>query len=266
MDAGIMQGITVGCIVSVHESNLLSIRQQPNPPLGNLVVTAVDSTSSTLSLPPSATEALPLRRMFYCRIIERPSESLIISSNNLPWLKSVYAEEFRTAHSVTITPDANAADFVFTLEDDTVYVDHHFPLAAKYIGTRSPFTIPSNNKWLLHEVVRCAINFRFHLLRTNTDLSSTEGNINIKMEMRELEMKYNDEYDLVGKPIGSDMFERDPAVVVVEKEKRYGVTVDNFTDLGLYPHLFYFDPSELSISAFGSALSLLDSYLTLFLP
>lgn len=262
MDAGIVQGITVGCTVSVHESNLLPIAQQPNPPLGTLVVSEVNNASSILQLPPG-THSLPLRRMFYCKVIERPSESLIISSNNLTWLESVYTQEFRTAHSITIVPDTSAADFVLTLEADTVHIDHHFPLAAKHIGTRSPFTVPSHDIWKLHEIVRCAINFRFHLLRTNPDLDNDSSKVKVKMEMKELEMSYNAEYQLVAKSVGRDIFERDPAVVVVEREKRYGVTVDNFTDLPLYPHLFYFDPSELSISESFSFFALPYNRLTL---
>jgi hypothetical protein len=249
LDAGIIQGITIGCVVSVHESNLLPIPQQPNPPLGRLVVTAVDDISSTLAFEPSAGGAKPfsrLRSLFYCRVMQRPTESLVISSNNIPWLESVFKADFRASHSVTIVRDTKAADFVLTLEDDTVYIDHNLPIVAAHIGTRSPRTIPSNNIWLLHQVVRGAINFRFHLFRENTDTSTTK--IHVKMEFHELEMSYNDDFNLVGKPTGRDMFVRDPAIIVVEKEKRYGATISNLTDLPLYPHLFYFDPSELSIS------------------
>lgn len=131
LDAGIIQGITIGCTVSVHPSNLLSIPQQPNPSLGALVVTAVDSASATLALQcPIDSGAMPtpldlgsLHRLFYCRVVERPSESITISSNNTSWLEASFAPEFRASHSIVIVPDTKAADLVFFLEDDTVYID-----------------------------------------------------------------------------------------------------------------------------------------------
>lgn len=67
------------------------------------------------------------------------------------------------------------------------------------------------------------------------------------MEFHELEMSYNAEFDLIGSPSRRDMFERDPAIIVVEKEKQYGLRIYNLSDIPLYPHLFYFDPSELTI-------------------
>ncbi|KAF9445416.1 hypothetical protein P691DRAFT_675656, partial [Macrolepiota fuliginosa MF-IS2] len=110
-------------------------------------------------------------------------------------------------------------------------------------------------------VIKCVINFRFHLFRSNPDFPSSTSNVNASMEMKELEISYNTEYEMIVKSTGRDIFERDPAVVVVAREKRYGVTVNNHTSLPLYPHLFYFDPSELSIkpwylSATGTGTSI----------
>ncbi|KAJ3555586.1 hypothetical protein NP233_g12173 [Leucocoprinus birnbaumii] len=180
LDAGTIQGITVGCKVAVYHSNLLPIPEQPNLSLGSLIVTAVDSASATLAFqptPPTSSGPAPkpltlssLHPLFYCRISQRPSETLIISSNSISWLESALSPEFRASHSLTITTDTKAANLVFILEGDIVHLDHSFPLVDTHIGTRSPHTIPVGDIWLLRQVIQSVISFRFHLLRTNPDL------------------------------------------------------------------------------------------------
>ncbi|KAJ3551271.1 hypothetical protein NP233_g13112 [Leucocoprinus birnbaumii] len=255
MDAGTVQGVAVGCSVSLHQSNLLPTPGQPNDSLGTLIVTAVKSTSATLafqSLPPAGSGSAPipftlssLPRLFYCRISQRPPQSLTISSNDLQWLESTFNHEFCVSLSLTITTHTKTADLVFIRDGDVVHLDHNLNLAVSHIGTRSPYTIRDNDIGLLHRVVQCAIGFRFHLLRTNIGPSP---NFDLKMEFHELRMSFDSKLGFGEKPSGRDLFEKDPAIVEVKEDKQYGLTIHNFSNEWLYPHLFYFDPSELSIT------------------
>jgi hypothetical protein len=205
---------------------------------------------------------VPPRGRVYCRIIT--SHSLSLSSNDMTWLKSVFTDDFCSAHHVSIVRHgdlATPADLELThiQNDDIVLIDHHFAPAAKHIGTRSPFHIPAKDTSALHRLVRHALHFRFHLLRTNNPKIKKEsgGGVKVSVDMRELNEKWISKHKSVVNPVGDNVFATDPGTVIIdddddddeeEEDKTYGVVIENLTNTPLYPHLFYFDPSELSIS------------------
>jgi len=71
------------------------------------------------------------------------------------------------------------------------------------------------------------------------------------MELKTLERELTDDNEYFFKPVGRNLIEDDPATIVVDENASLGLTLFNNTDLPLYPYVFYFDPSELSICAYA---------------
>jgi len=67
------------------------------------------------------------------------------------------------------------------------------------------------------------------------------------MELKVLKVDLSQDFDRVLTPIGKNLIEHEPATIVVDEFACLGMTLFNQTDLSLYPYLFYFDPTDLTI-------------------
>jgi hypothetical protein len=67
------------------------------------------------------------------------------------------------------------------------------------------------------------------------------------MELKELSEELNDEFDVVFHPVGKNLIEEEPAKIVVHETVGLGMTIYNDSAVALYPYLFYFDPTDLTI-------------------
>ena len=239
LHAGAAQGITLGSTFGIHYSNLKS---DSNKPCGFLVVTEVNPFTSKLA--PSLEDPVSqVPSKFYGKMIKRGAEGVSIYSNNRLWLETIFPPETCTLLSAKLTDDPQKA-LLWLIRDENgkVRFERNDPMITPFIGPRFPHVVGEDKVELIQQVARGYIHFNYHLTRTGEDFKG------VFMEMRTLSATYSDNYDMILTPIGDDLIQNEPTKIVVDEDVRLGMTIFNQTYLPLYPHVFYFDPSDLEIS------------------
>lgn len=241
LEAGAAQGITVGSRMAVHASNLLETAGTPNPRLGYLTVTSVGPFTCVLEVPPD-TKRFPIPPLFYCLIEYRASQKIALYCEDRLWLESLFPPETHNQLTMTIVDDVQSCDLQLTVIGEKVYFDRHNVLVTPHIGTRIPHTIDADDKSAIWNVVKSSLHFYYHLIRTGSDDFR-----NVWMELKKLKDELSEDFDRVYTPIGKNLIEVEPATIVVDESACLGLTIFNQTNLHLYPYLFYFDPTDLTI-------------------
>ncbi|PPQ68613.1 hypothetical protein CVT24_005431 [Panaeolus cyanescens] len=241
--AGMAQGITSGSILSVHKTNLLETSSRPNPSLGKLVVTSVSTFKSGLSYVDSdAKFAFPAT--FYAKLIQQAARKIRVYCEDETWLRKVIPEDKERSLSVEFVGDAESSDLhlVVDPEKKEVTFHRHHEMVNPHIGSHLRQPVDIADEEAIRKVISGSLHFYHHL-----DLVGTSDFRNVWMELTELKDELSEDFEQVFTPIGKNLIETTPAVIVVDENKSYGMTIFNQTDLDLYPYLFYFDPNDLSI-------------------
>lgn len=132
-----------------------------------------------------------------------------------------------------------------TVINGKVYFDRHNVLVTPHIGARISYTVDVDDVTAIRKVVKNSLHFYHHLTRPGS-----EDFRNVWMELKVLKEERSEDFDRVFTPIGKNLIEHEPATIVVDEFAPLGMTIFNQTDLSLYPYLFYFDPTDLTISTF----------------
>ncbi len=241
IQAGAAQGITPGSRFSVHRNSMKDTSFRPNPCLG--YATAVTVTNCSTTLVPSPQTRFPPR--FYCKLVDSPSQTISLYSTHKTWLLSTFPSEDWHTKCVTIVDDPARCDFELVIEDEMVYFErHNDPTVIQYINSRIPRGIPVDEIDTLRNVAKAACHFKYHLTRSSPD------NIeDVHMELHNLRYEGSEGfYEPVFKPVGENLLSGEPAIIAVDDEQDFGITIINDSNDVLYPYLFYFDPNDFSIS------------------
>ncbi|KDR77353.1 hypothetical protein GALMADRAFT_66422 [Galerina marginata CBS 339.88] len=242
LEAGSAQGITVGSRFAVHRTNLMDTPILRNPCLGHLVVTSVDTFSSRLSVAPTSGK-IRLPWLFYCKLFQRANvKSISLYSADRPWLESIFPQDSRTELSVTIVNNVQACDLEINVIDGKVCFDRHNHLVTHIIGSRLRHTVDVDDVDTIRAVVKGSLHFYYHLTRPAPYTFQA-----VRMELKELKEELNEEFDVVFKPFGKNLIAEKPATIVVDENAQLGMTICNNSKQTLYPYLFYFDPTDLTI-------------------
>jgi hypothetical protein len=243
LEAGSAQGITIGSRFAVHKMDLLDSRFQPNPPLGYLVVTSVNVFSSILEPPPHSPQFRPPRR-FYCKAVDGVPRSISIYAKEKVWLESLFHSDNQQTPLFNIVDDPAQCNLELTIQNDIIYFDRHNDAVIPHIGSRLRHTVSRSDPATLQKVVNAARHFYYHLMRTAPDSAQ-----DVRMEVRALQADDFDDYaDL--RPVSENLIAQEPATIQLNDDSCFGINVFNDSDSVLYPYLFYFDPSDFTISEF----------------
>ncbi|KAF8964817.1 hypothetical protein BDZ97DRAFT_2004443, partial [Flammula alnicola] len=242
LEAGTAQGITVGSRFAVHRTNLIDTSLLPNPCLGYLVATSVNILSSTLELPPHA-KRYRMPWHFYCKVIEHASQSISIFSRDRQWIETVFPPGEREQLSVVVVDDVAKCHLELTVKGDSVLFDRHEDMVMPYIGSRIHYAVNANDIDAIRKVVRASLHFYHHLTRIAPDDFG-----DVRMEMRELKQEVSASFDVNLKAVGRNLIAQEPATVVANDDRCLGMTIFNESEAMLYPYLFYFDPTDLTIT------------------
>jgi len=129
-----------------------------------------------------------------------------------------------------------------TVIDGKVHFDRYEVLVTPHIGARIFHTVDVDDVSAIWKVVKSSLHFYHHLTRPGS-----EDFRNVWMELKILREELSEDFDRVFTPIGKSLIEHEPATIVVDEFAPLGMTIFNQTDLSLYPYLFYFDPTDLTI-------------------
>jgi len=240
VNAGITHGVAEGTEFVLYEDT-----NQDSPLSGIFYATSVSTTSSKLA--PKHSQPIPnVPRMLYALVSrwENPDAKLAVfidahpSSMRLFGLVSPVWKKMATSFSVIRASLPSGADIILqdtNGESDLVKIKS---LISSRIGPCLHTEI-SVDRDRVHHVLQSAAHFKSHLLRTNKS-NPLHGLVNIELyRLKEVDHGQYAPAD------GNFVHDRQARIIL--NDDLYGVTLRNDSDHDLFPNLFYFDPSDLSI-------------------
>ena len=248
LEAGAAHGITVNSRMAIYASNLLETAGTQNPCLGYLTVTSAGPFTCILGVPSDTSQQFrppPCNFQVYCLLECPASQKIALYCKYRFWLKNVFPPEQEKNLGITIVDDVEHCDLELIVIGGKVYFDRRRDvLITPHIGARISHTIDVNDASAIREVVKSFSRFYRHLTRTaGVNLR------NVRMELRLLE-EIRDDFARLFIPAGGNLIADEPATIVVDEHTPFGMTIINETELPLYAYLFYFDPTDLTISMF----------------
>lgn len=210
--------------------------------MGSVVVTKVDALTSTVVATPDPT-SFSLPEQFYAKgAVFDPNEKFRVFCAEGDRLHAAFLEVTRSPDRLPFTsvPSPDLADLCITLQGDQIVLDRRHELINRYLSPRLPSTISIHAPQAILQVLTQAAQFSYHLKRTGAHFED------VRIELRRLDYKRSHDFEYVAVPFGENLIATEPATVVVENI-HLGLIIHNDTDIPLYPYVFYFDPSTLSI-------------------
>ena len=249
MEAGTVHGITDGAIFALYTNRSLVSMQVPVATLK--ASNPKGDTTILVPLPESAQPDID-KQAFGLLIEAGEKESLRIHVEPNEKLKRILeeiAEERekydRTQPKVILVEKENAEldiavdgeKLVFNITDQLVRTHGLHRL----YGT-TPLILES-----VRPVIRKAAHYFWHLRRTgNTKHLQSLVDIEFR-RLEEVDEEYDEMFNPIRRPYGPNLIKDGVIDIVVEKEALYGIKIVNKSKVPLYPSLFYFDNSDLSI-------------------
>ncbi|KAJ3505257.1 hypothetical protein NLJ89_g7510 [Agrocybe chaxingu] len=237
VEAGSAQGITVGSHFAVHAMNLIESPVTSNPCIGELEVKTVNLFTSVMK-PLSTAPKFKVPSSCYSKLMYAAEYTVSIFCEDKALLASAFPADFNKKSGIVVADDVRHCDLELTVKDGRVHFDRHQLLVTAHLPTRIRHSASVGDVATIQEVVAATRHFYYHLTRTSDDNFK-----NVWMEMKKLEQFHH-----ILTPIGNNLLAKEPATIVVDESVPLGMTIFNQTDLLLYPYLFWFDPTDLSIA------------------
>ncbi|KAF9555689.1 hypothetical protein CPC08DRAFT_820895 [Agrocybe pediades] len=240
--AGSAEGIKAGSIWSIHKTNLAD--SQKNPALGQLEVIKVELFSSTIKIPhlptssPSMTDPI-----FYSKLVRNADNSISVYCANKAWLESVIPPSVQADLSVRIVDDMAESDLALSLAHGRVRLHRRKQLQMSYLEPVMRESVDAEDVSAIRNVVKSSIHFNYHLKR-----QSPYPFDDVRMELKEVVEEELEDGHKIFRPKKKNLLAQGPATINVRERKRFGVTLYNNSKIPLYPYLFYYDPSQLTIT------------------
>ena len=168
---------------------------------------------------------------------------LYVSTNAPPSLTEILQ---KIASQDFLLVEKEEAELSFTLEQEGVVVNILDSFVAARGLTRIPFYIEPNAD-AISNFIKAAAHFHFYL-RQKSKMQVLHGKIDVIFtEVVQSKDEYDDDLQPVTHSIGPNL-NRGNMIDLQAQGKMYGVKITNNSDMALYPSLFFFDNSDLSIS------------------
>lgn len=240
MEAGAVHGITKGAQFGVYKDRVSKDTQ-----LGIIAARQTDPFTTTLEIISDPSRLLPeegYALQTRVRIEERLR--LHVYTNAPPSLIEILQS---TASQEFLLVEKEKAELSFTLEKEGVVVNILDSFVAALGLTRMPFYIEPNAD-AISNLIHAAAHFYFYLNR-KSKMQALHGKIDVIFtEVVQSKEEYDDYLQPVIQPIGPNLNRENIIDLQVQDDKMYGMKITNNSDTALYPSLFFFDNSDLSIS------------------
>jgi hypothetical protein len=250
LQAGFAQGVTEGAQFAIYQHYIND--PQNNPCLASLQVTAVQTFYSILAVgdnlklepgKPAYARQVRSGRGHDLRVYVYPElyEKL---QGDQHWQETFLS---RDADFVARpTADQFTAHISMNLEDNKVTFDTRHALSNKHGITRLPHTVYPDSKQIL-PVLCSAAAWNWHISRENPD-HPFKGKLDIEFfRVKEDLARWNSDGRHPLNQDGDNLNTSGVVDILAEPSHLYGFKVVNHTSHDLYPYLFYFDASKLSI-------------------
>lgn len=251
MDAGAVHGITDGAEFTIYRSQDSPLETSL---LGTLVVLETREFDTTLDVPRGATRfALP--QPAFALLTKQGTQGdlrvHVAIDDKLTGIFDTIVLEVQCTDSHQrgiILVDKDSAELDIMLEDGNVIFNLLNPLVTQFGLTRIPFHV-NPNFGDIYPVICASAHYYWHLGHTSKK-SAFQNRVRIEFTQVKKLDEFDDDFNPVIRPDGPNL-NRDGVIdLIVDDTTMYGVKIVNDTGLALYPSLFYFDNSDLSISMY----------------
>jgi hypothetical protein len=249
LEAGEIHGVTRGTQFAVYADDKLTDQR------GMLEAVSTKAINSTLDILPG-TPTFTLRTGF--ALLTRPGNlediavHIALDDELLPIWRKVVQEIQKPSdpskRSVRLVDSRDQAELALSLNARGMVEFALVDPRTESLGlTQMPYQEPINAD-RIWRIISGAADFCFHLRRANP-----EGTLasKVKLECYELAPsgEFDDEFRELEMPKGNNLNNNGLISVTVGEEHRHGFKLSSSHDAPLYPSVFYFDVSDLSISA-----------------
>jgi hypothetical protein len=158
---------------------------------------------------------------------------------------------------LTVDISDRKTDVVFDIRVPGERVLDEFVALSSCNWQRIPFSIELEAS-KVHPILDGAAHFYWHLSRIDRH-HNLQNKIRFEFtEMKQIEGKYDDDLNPVIEPIGDNLNQNGSISLIAGTQAKgmYGIKVNNNSTVPLYGALFYFNTSDLSISACPAGLEL----------
>ncbi|QRV92056.1 ICE-like protease (caspase) p20 domain protein [Ceratobasidium sp. AG-Ba] len=249
LQAGVAQGVTQGARFEVYQHHLMD---PSNPCLAVLEVTAAETFHSILDW----SHALRgLRNPAYARQVRAGlghhikvyvSQALKTELKGDPaWRDGFLVQDTCSVARSTCTRSEADLSLDVTANKQVIFTTHN-KLVNQHGITQLPCIIPLDGKLVL-DVLRSAAAWDWHVRRTNPNPPFGD---NVRIEMFKVKQDFTVWNEVGQRPIiqeSKNMNTSGVVTIAVDPEELYGYRLVNDSSVDLYPYLFYFDASKLSI-------------------
>ncbi|CCM00515.1 uncharacterized protein FIBRA_02549 [Fibroporia radiculosa] len=152
---------------------------------------------------------------------------------------------------VSIPQVSDNAKLEVTREDGFIIFKILDPLVASCGLTRIPFKITPVVEDI-YPIFRAAAHYYWHLNRSH-DKDLIRSGADIKVDfypLEESDSDFDEDLQPTLYPIGPSLCQNGIIDFVVDEDARHGVKITNNTSMDLYPNVFFFDNSDLSIQSY----------------
>ena len=250
LGAGAAHGITDGAEFDVYKDREWPIRSSP---MGTLIAGETGAFTTTMVLPSNTTPFSLVEPAFALQTKAGTEEDLRLHISLDEKFTSIFEELGREMqrtgpdHRRILLVEKDRAELSITLERNHVVFDILNPLVTQFGLTRMPFRVCPNVDDI-YPVIRASAHYHWHLRRTNMK-KNLQRQVRIEFtKVIQLEEEYDGDFNPVVKPDGPNLNVGGVVRLVADPNYMYGIKLVNDTPLALYPSLFFFDNSDLSIS------------------
>ncbi|KAI9461121.1 caspase domain-containing protein [Boletus coccyginus] len=171
-----------------------------------------------------------------------------VSNGHHPTLR-VHSSSYHSSTHLTIVPANEPADIDLHQDGLGKWVLKRFdPLIRGYADHSIQVDADARR---MEGILEAVANFNFYLYRSDGAAASHSGKVNIQLKrIEETQGEYG--------PVGDDLLEVPTSsrsgvelreATITDLGPRYGFTLENHSEVDLFPYLFYFDPSDYSVQA-----------------
>ncbi|KAK0471052.1 caspase domain-containing protein [Armillaria novae-zelandiae] len=164
-----------------------------------------------------------------------------------------------------LVENRNDADLVAAADGDFVHFEIMNELCQKHGLTRMPFEVKIDDIDSMRRILQSSADFYWYFHRSSKKSRLAEK---VKLECTKLTEtgKYTDDLEDILEPVkGVNLNDNGVISIDVGEEAMYGYSITNTSNVPLYVSMFYFDISDLSITAYyqpGSAKNDVDASLS----
>ena len=248
MYAGAAHGINNGAEFAVYKDRETPLK---TPPFGTLVVKETGAFTTTMHLPDNAI-AFALAGTGFAmqtKMGEEEDLRLHIALNDklTPVFKALGEEMLRTdlnRRRISLV-EKDKAELDIAIDGDHVVFNILNPQVTLFGLKQMPFRVEPTYEDV-YPVICASAHYYWHLRRNNTS-NVLQNQVQLEFKkMQELD-EYDEDFNPIFAPTGDNLNTAGVVDIVVDPDDMYGIKLVNNSALDLYPSLFFFDNSDLSI-------------------